>query len=154
MTIGGHIGVGFHLPGIGGGIGLGGGIDLGGGIRLGLGGGRSKYPSSGNGGSDSNGGNGGTDPSTWLKIPHSENPHVQEVGKFAVDYFNDKYKNTLRFQEVYEAWIQFVDGNTKRFRLYLKVIDCLQRFLKFEAIVREEINGDVLQRTLESFDRL
>uniref|UniRef100_UPI0020BDCC1B hypothetical protein n=1 Tax=Escherichia coli TaxID=562 RepID=UPI0020BDCC1B len=131
--IGGGIGIGVELPGIGGG-----GIGIGGGINIGI------------GGTGDNSGSGGSGASPWVQIFDLDSPIVPEVARFSVERFNLDHNNTLRYQHVYEGWVQFVDENTKRYRLKLTVLDCLERLLRFEVIVCEVTNGDDKYK-LESF---
>ncbi|XP_038887120.1 uncharacterized protein LOC120077305 [Benincasa hispida] len=127
MTIGGSLGVGLHLPGIG----IGGGISIGGGFGL------------GSGGAD--------EPPKSVPVP-TDDPSIQELGKFAVEEFNIKYNDNLKFQSVYKYEKFVLDPYATNYNLWLTAIDCLKRLLNFKARVAEVKVDGTIQLTLESFD--
>ncbi|XP_022927699.1 uncharacterized protein LOC111434517 [Cucurbita moschata] len=73
----------------------------------------------------------------WIQIPSVKEPCVQVVAEFAVDEFNRKYGNILKFNSVYEGWYWELSPNSLKYRLHIKAIDFLERCLNYEFVVFE-----------------
>ncbi|XP_023530959.1 uncharacterized protein LOC111793346 [Cucurbita pepo subsp. pepo] len=70
----------------------------------------------------------------WIKIPDLRVPFVQEVSKFAIDWYN-KSGEGLKYVEIYDGWYAEMGQDNIKFRLHVKAKDCLGRLRNYEAIV-------------------
>lgn len=90
----------------------------------------------------------------WIKIPNVESPCVQEAAKFAVEEFNLRYQNSLKYKSTSQGWYLELNANKLKYRLHIEVIDCLQRVLKFEATLTEEKSSAGRVRKFDSLRRI
>ena len=67
-------------------------------------------------------------------------PHVQELGKFAVTVYNIQEKDNLKFEGVVSGYYQVVNGFN--YRLVMRVVGGggggIIRIMTYEAVVYEE----------------
>lgn len=87
----------------------------------------------------------------WIEIPDLTTHCVQDTIKIAVDEYNIKYEDYLKYKSVIIGWYEELDGNKIRYRFHIQAIDCLGRVRTYEAMVLEDkVNGEIT-KILESF---
>nr|AAC12676.1 phloem filament protein [Cucurbita maxima] len=71
----------------------------------------------------------------WIKISNLQFAFLQEVSKFALDDFNVKSGDSLRFDGIYDGWYMEMGQDNIKFRIHLRAKDCLSRVHHYEAYV-------------------
>ncbi|XP_022927869.1 uncharacterized protein LOC111434636 isoform X1 [Cucurbita moschata] len=71
----------------------------------------------------------------WIKICNLQFSFVQEVSKFALDDFNVKSGDSLKYDGIYDGWYMEMGQDNIKFRIHLKAKDCLSRVHHYEAHV-------------------
>ncbi|XP_023531643.1 uncharacterized protein LOC111793824 [Cucurbita pepo subsp. pepo] len=71
----------------------------------------------------------------WIKISNLQFSFVQEVSKFALDDFNVKSGDSLKYDGIYDGWYMEMGQDNIKFRIHLKAKDCLSRVHHYEAHV-------------------
>lgn len=74
----------------------------------------------------------------WSPIEDVKNPHVQEIGKFAVEAHNKLTATKLKFQSVIKGQTQVVAGTNYRLTVMAKNGAASK---KYEAVVWEKLDG-------------
>ncbi|XP_023520814.1 cysteine proteinase inhibitor 5-like [Cucurbita pepo subsp. pepo] len=71
----------------------------------------------------------------WEKIKDVKDPHIQEIGKFAVSEYNKQSKGALEFKDVVKGESQVVSGTNYRLVIEAKKGESIG---KYQALVWEK----------------